>query len=177
MMPTPIVVTALVFGALCMASDLRSRRIPNALSGCGMLAGVALNAFYFGGSGLGASAAGFAVALLLLLLPFALGGIGGGDVKMMAAMGALLGLQVTLLALGAGLALGGVIMSVHLLRLGRLRQTVRTVGAMATASALTGSLEPLRMSPGAPGTITLPYSVPLGLGTLLALAVSGRMAP
>ncbi len=177
MMPTPIVVIACVFGALCVASDLRSRRIPNALSGCGMLAGVALNVLHFGVGGLVTSGAGFSVALLLLLLPFALGGIGGGDVKMMAAMGTLLGPWVTLVALGAGLALGGVVMSVHLLRLGRLRHTLRTIGTMAATSALTGSLEPLRVSPGAPGAITLPYSVPLCLGTLLALAVSWRMGP
>jgi prepilin peptidase CpaA len=175
MIPTPIIATTLGFAALSIAGDLRSRRIPNALSGLGMLAGIALNVLYFGTDGLLASMAGLVGAVAVLLVPFALGGLGGGDVKMMGAIGALLGPRVTFGALLAGLALGGVIMAIHLARLGRLRQTVQTVGAMATASALTGSLEPLRVSASEPGSITLPYSIPLGLGTLAALLASGSM--
>jgi hypothetical protein len=69
-----------------------------------------------------------------------------------------------------------VIMAIHLARLGRLGETLRTVGTMATAGVLGGSLEPLRVSAAAPGAITLPYSVPLGLGTFLVLAASGGLA-
>jgi len=175
MIPSTIFATTLGFVALCMATDLHSRRIPNVLTGLGILTGVALNALYFGGDGLVASGAGFAAGLAVLLVPFALGGIGGGDVKMMAAVGALLGPRVTVDALLAGLILGGIVMAVHLARLGRLSETVRTVGTMVAASALGGSLEPLRVSDSAPGTITLPYSIPLGLGTFLALLASGSM--
>jgi prepilin peptidase CpaA len=172
MIPLPIIVITLGFVALCVATDLQDRRIPNALSGLGLLAGLALNAWYFGSDGLGASGAGFVVAIGVLLMPFALGGIGGGDVKMMAAIGGLLGPRVTIGAILAGLVLGGIVMAGHLLRLGRLGQTVRTVGTMAAASVLGGSLEPLRVSASAPGAIALPYSIPLGLGTLVALAAS-----
>jgi prepilin peptidase CpaA len=175
MIPLPIVVATLGFAMLCVATDLHSRRIPNVLTGVGLLAGLALNALYFGGEGLAGSAAGLAVAFAVLLVPFALGGIGGGDVKMMAAVGALLGPRVTAGALVAGLILGGIVMTVHLVRLGRLRETVRTVGTMAAASAVGGTLEPLRVSDSTPGAVTLPYSVPLGLGTLLALLTSGAM--
>jgi len=173
--PYVIIVTTLGFAALCMATDLSSRRIPNLLTGLGALSGLALNALCFGADGLVASGAGFAVAIAVLLVPFALGGIGGGDVKMMAAVGALLGPRVTAGALMAGLILGGIVMAAHLVRLGRLRETVRTVGTMAAASAIGGSLEPLHVSDSTPGAVTLPYSVPLGLGTLLALIASGSM--
>jgi hypothetical protein len=44
---------------------------------------------------------------------------------------------------------------------------------MATACVVGRSLEPLRVSAGQPGAITLPYSVPLGLGTLVVLAAPG----
>jgi prepilin peptidase CpaA len=175
MIPLPIVATTLGFGALCMATDLHSRRIPNALTGLGVLAGLALNALHFGSDGLVASGTGFGAAIAVLFVPFALGGIGGGDVKMMAAIGALLGPRVTAGALLAGLILGGIVMAVHLARLGRLGQTLRTVGTMAAASALGGSLEALRVSDSTPGAITLPYSVLLGLGTLVALLASGSM--
>src|SRR5262245_7761034 len=134
-----------------------------------MLLGVVLNVAFFGTSGLLTSVAGLLVVMLLLVPPFALGGIGGGDVKMMAAVGALLGPRAGLIALGAGLLLGGVIMAVHLARRQRLRETVGRVGAMAFAACSARTLEPLRVSTTAPGAITLPYSVPLALGVVGAL--------
>jgi len=173
MIPPVVIAATLAFAALCIASDVRSRRIPNLLSGLGIAAGIALNAIHFGADGLLGSLAGLLVAGGALMVPFALGGIGGGDVKMMAAVGALLGPRVSFGALLVGMALGGVIMAIHLARLGRLRQTVQTVGAMATTSVLGGSLEPLRVSAAQPGAIALPYSVPLGIGILVALAFGG----
>jgi hypothetical protein len=71
--------------------------------------------------------------------------------------------------------LGGAIMMIHLARRHRLRETVVNVGTMATASVLGGSLEPLRVSAAQPGAIALPYSIPLGLGTIVALALSGSL--
>ena len=169
--PAPLFATVLGFVALCMASDLRTRRIPNAITGPAMLAGAAFNVLYGGRAGLLASLGGLTLGAAILLPPFAAGGIGGGDVKMMGAVGALLGPHRTLLGLATGLVLGGLVMTVHLARRGRLRQTVMTVGTMATASVLGGSLEPLRVSAAQPGAITLPYSVPLGLGAVTALVL------
>ena len=176
MIPAPIVAATIAFAALCIVGDVRTRRIPNLLSGFAMVAGIVLNTIYFGTDGLLASLGGFALTVGLLLAPFAMGGLGGGDVKMVGAVGALLGPRVTLVALMVGLAFGGVIMAIHLVRVGRLRETFVNIVTMLTASVVGGSLEPLRMSPGQPGAITLPYSVPLGLGTLAVLAASGSLS-
>lgn len=170
MIPAPIIVATLAFAAVCIAGDVRARRIPNLLSGLGMVAGIALNTFYFGTDGLQTSLVGLVLTVTLLLAPFAMGGLGGGDVKMMGAVGALLGPRVALPALLVGLIFGGVIMAIHLARLGRLRETLSTVLTMVAGSVLGGSLDPLRVSAAQPGAITLPYSVPLGLGTLAVLA-------
>jgi prepilin peptidase CpaA len=174
MIPTPTIAATLVFVALCVASDVRTRRIPNLLCAIGMAAGVLINGIYFGPHGLLASGGGFLVMVALLVFPFAMGGIGGGDVKMMGAIGALLGPHAGFMTLLVGLAFGGAIMVVHLARRRRLGQTLLTVGTMASASIVGGSLDPLRVSAAQPGAITLPYSVPLGLGTIAALAMSGR---
>src|SRR5262245_24179270 len=89
--PTPIIGTTIAFIALCCFLDVRTRRVPNLLSGPAMLVGIALNTMYFGIPGLTASLLGILLTITFLLLPFALGGIGGGDVKMIGAIGALLG--------------------------------------------------------------------------------------
>jgi prepilin peptidase CpaA len=173
MIPTATILPTLGFVALCIAADVRTRRIPNLLSAAGMVAGIVLNTVSFGPEGLVASVAGLLAAVALLLFPFALGGIGGGDVKMMGAVGALLGLRVGLMALLVGVVLGGVVMVIHLARLGRLRETLLSISAMLTVGVLGRSLDPLRVSAARPGAITLPYSVPLGLGTLIVLAAPG----
>ena len=107
--------------------------------------------------------------VILLLPPFALGGIGGGDVKMMAAVGALCGPRFALTSLMAGLGIGGVVMLWHLARIGRLRRTLVRLRAMLAGALSTRSLQPLRVSATEPGAVSLPYSIPLALGTLIAL--------
>ena len=176
-MPVLILAATLAFLAVAVEVDIRQRRIPNVVTASGMLVGLLLNALYFGTPGLLASTEGLLLATALLLPPFALGGIGGGDVKMMAAVGALLGPACALGALLLGLCLGGAVMAVHLARHGRLREKLATIRAMLAAALLTGSPWPLRVSAGDPNMVALPYSIPLSLGTLAALALSGHGGP
>jgi prepilin peptidase CpaA len=156
--------------ALCVTTDLRNRRIPNAITLAGMLAGLALGAATHGVAGFAASAYGLLLAIALLFLPFALGGIGGGDVKMMAAVGALVGPQALLASLLAGMILGGVVAVGVLWRRGRLVEKLHVVGAMLRSALLMRSLDPLRAPAPGTDTIALPYSIPLGIGTALALS-------
>jgi prepilin peptidase CpaA len=91
--------------------DLRSRQIPDALSVCLLLLALASTAFHLHGVGwidmAGGLLFGFAAGLIL----FALGGFGGGDVKLVAALGAVLGFKAELgvlfyvALLGAGFAM------------------------------------------------------------------------
>jgi|SRR5581483_10757773 len=173
-LPVPISASALAFVTLCMLSDVRTRRIPNAMCAPGMALGVALNAAYFGVSGLVGSVAGLIAIVAVLLAPFALGGIGGGDVKMMGAVGALLGVQRGIAALAIGLVLGGAVMMIHLARRGRLREKLEAVGTMVSAAVVVGSVDPLRVSAADQHAVALPYSVPLGVGTLAALMLTGN---
>lgn len=163
--PATLVATVL-FVALCIASDVRTMRIPNALTAPAMLLGLALSGWYFGWAGIESSMAGLGLSLLLLIGPFALGGIGAGDVKMMGAVGALLGPRLVLYSVGVGFVLGGVIATIHLARMARLGEKLATMGHMVTNAVMMVSIEPLKMSAAAPTAVALPYSVPLGLGTL-----------
>ena len=171
-MPLSIIASTVVFTGLCIALDVRTRRIPNAVTGPAIVLGAALNLFHGGLHGLVYALSGLLITVVILLGPFALGGIGGGDVKMMGAVGALLGPRLAFLGLALGMILGGAIMILHLGRLGRLGQKLRATASMFSAAAVTGSLAPLRLSADQPGAIALPYSVPLGLGTLAVLLLA-----
>ena len=83
----------LVFVILGCASwnDIRHHRIPNWLTLPSVVVGL-VSWFIIGGvEGLKISAGGMLVGFGVFLIPFALGGMGGGDVKLMAAVGALIG--------------------------------------------------------------------------------------
>jgi len=163
-----------LFVVACIAFDLRVRRIPNLLTGSTIVAGFVTNVLFFGFAGILPSFAGIAVTLAVLVVPFALGGIGGGDVKMMAAIGAFIGPRLALESLVVGVILGGMVVVVHLFRLGRLREKLLHLKSMLLGAFLTRSPEPLKISAEEPGAVALPYSVPLGLGTLAVLALTLR---
>lgn len=78
----PVLAVAACAAAAC---DVRSRRIPNVLSGALAVAGLALAGATRGLPGLGVALATLAVVLALGTLAFARGWFGGGDVKLIAA--------------------------------------------------------------------------------------------
>lgn len=94
--------------AVATFTDVRSRRIPNWLVLPFLAAGLVVNAWVQGWHGFAQSLAGFAVGALIFGLLFCLGGMGMGDVKLCAAIGAWVGPSQLMIALViTGLA-GGV---------------------------------------------------------------------
>lgn len=78
--------------------DMKEKRIPNFLTFPVMLAGLILNIITNGLSGIIFSFYGFLIGLVIFFIPFILGGMGAGDVKLMAAIGVLMGWKFTLLS-------------------------------------------------------------------------------
>ena len=94
--------------AIATFTDLRSRRIPNWLVLPFLAAGMVVNAWLHGWHGVAQSLAGFGVGAAIFGLLFCLGGMGMGDVKLCAAVGAWVGPSQLMVALViTGLA-GGV---------------------------------------------------------------------
>jgi prepilin peptidase CpaA len=129
------------------------------------------------------SLVGLAVGLGLLLLPFATGGIGGGDVKYLGAVGALQGAVFTLATLIIGAGLGGICALVLLAVKGRLGITLRRLGGLVLAPLLRMIGLSLKsdlffraaawFSPppvGEEQPLTFPYGVPIAIGALLVLS-------
>jgi Flp pilus assembly protein protease CpaA len=83
---------ALVFVA--MLHDWKTRKIPNYLTLGGILFGIAIHALTGGMKGAGFSLLGAAMCVVLPAIQFARGDMGGGDVKLFAAVGAMVGPSV-----------------------------------------------------------------------------------
>lgn len=124
------VVAVLASGGTGAAVDLYTRRVPNALTLSAAALGIIVAAT--GISDLSARAAliGFFMGLVLMLPGHLLGGTGGGDVKLMAALGAWLGPSMIVKAFLYSAVAGGVLAIIVAVHRRRVGPTFRGVGRL-----------------------------------------------
>ena len=127
MMPWSYQVMLAILVILAAGFDIRYRRIPNWLVGTGMLWGLAMNLFLFGWPGLKLSLIGVGLAFIIYFPLFVLRGMGAGDVKLMMAVGALVGPANWLMIFFFTGILGGLLAVGILLWRKRVRQTLFNV--------------------------------------------------
>jgi prepilin peptidase CpaA len=165
-------IVSLGLAAIACGTDLRTRRIPQVLTIGGAVAGVIFHIAAGGWSGGLISAAGWLVGILVLFLPFALGGLGAGDVKLLGAIGAWLGPASALwVGLYTGVA-GGILAVVVAFSKGYLSQAVGNVAALLAYWRVSG-IKPLpEMTLERASGPRLAYAVPILAGTMVALWLS-----
>ena len=164
-------------------SDVRSRRLPNWLTLGGAGAGLFAQAVLRGGPGALDSALGWLLGVALLFIPFALRGMGAGDVKLLGAVGATRGASFVFVAFLFTAFVGGALSLLAMARAGTLLPALRGLGGSLYfgAVALFRYRMPPTLSLSLPGRTTvgesagaiarLPYGVAIAAGTLLALAL------
>ena len=160
----PDLILPLLLSLGMAACDLKTRRIPNYLTFGGALGGLGFQLGYHGFPGFLDGLAGLGLGFFLLLGPYLLGGMGAGDVKASAALGAWLGLwRAFALFVYMGLA-GGLIILAVLLWQRRLLAGIRELGNFLLNWVLCrhfGSKPP----PSAPRQrTTIPYGAAMALG-------------
>ncbi len=166
----PFDVTAGLLMALVLIgglTDLMGRRIPNWLTFPAAFVGLAWNGYRGGWRGLLLSVAGLALGLLVFLPFFALGGMGAGDVKLMAAVGAISGPQALVgIFLFTGV-LGGIAGLALAAARGRLRETLANTARLL---AQFGRLRRQEVSAAGPHSpLRLPYGAVIAGGCVLFL--------
>lgn len=168
-LPDANAIAAVALGIWATAADLRTRRIPN-----GLTFGAAAVAFAFflatgGIPAFTASLAGWGLGLALFMPFFLLGGMGAGDVKLLAAFGAWLGpWQVVWTALYGAVA-GGVLAVALALGSGYLREALRNIWGLFSFWRAAG------MQPHPDLTLAhgkgprLAYALPITIGMVAAI--------
>jgi prepilin peptidase CpaA len=161
-------VLALLLLGVCAYWDLRYRKIPNWATLPGVILGLVMNGLLHGWGGMKASGIGFLIGFGALLVLFVLSWMGGGDVKLMAAVGALKGYPFVVSALFYSL-IAGVLLGVIMLIWNR--RTLRTFKNLFFVVAS-------RFSPLVPKhdinreeTQKIPFGLAIVLGTLWAIVV------
>ncbi len=153
--------------------DIRSRRIPNWITLVLMISGLLQNGFSQGSISLGQSWGGLGLGFTLTFILFALGAMGGGDVKLFAGIGAWVGpARITEIFAAAALA-GMVIVLYQALRQRRVTSLMRN-SAVIVLNAASGDLScPKETDAKTPAEERLPYAVPTLIATFLVM-FSGR---
>jgi prepilin peptidase CpaA len=172
--------TLLLLALLAVAAviDLRSHRVPNWLSlGGAVLALVCYVVLLgIGRDGLLAGLGSWMVGLAVFLPLYLMGGMGAGDVKLMAMAAAFLDPAFALLASGLALGTGSMMgLAILLYRRGAVlmaRRYASTIQYLAT----TGRWNYVPPQADEPAALRFPYAAAVGMGTLATLWWSGTLS-
>jgi prepilin peptidase CpaA len=162
--------TLLTTIGLAALFDIKERRIPNWVILFGLIAGLVLGAFR-GGTHFIFNVSGFFAGILALMIPFAFGWMGAGDVKMFAAMGALIGYKPLPRVFFYSCLVAGVIALIAM-GLGQARQiSFKNFWNDCKFMFLTLGIRLPNNKRIDSGSYSVPWGVAIGAGTIMAYYV------
>lgn len=154
-----------VLASLIAYFDIRYRRIPNKVVLSTLLCGLLLNTLSHQWNGLSVALLGCALAFGLMMLLYLFGALGAGDVKLFAAIGALIGVKLVVPTFVIVVFCGGALALISMLYTGTAKVTMHRVWTI-----LVGILPGWQMPryTATPDRQTIPYGVAITLGTLIS---------
>ena len=163
-----------VIVTVAAATDLRSRKIPNWLTLSGASAGLLLNWNISGLAGVIGSLAGMALGFGAYFFLYCLRAMGAGDVKLMAAVGAIIGPENWIRVFIATAFAGGVLALALMIWKGRVRET------LSNAIFITAELAHFRaphkrrsdLDVKDPRSLKMPHGVAIAAGTVACLLLA-----
>lgn len=151
--------------SLATLIDLRTRRIPNELTAAMTGLGIALAATGVSGVSVQGAFVGFALGLALMLPGYTLGATGAGDVKLMAAIGAIVGPGLVVVAFLCTAIAGGLLAVVVAIRRRRLSATIAATGKLIGA----GGRQQIQT---ATASSRFAYGPAIAMGTIAAMWIA-----
>jgi len=158
----------LVVVAIATFTDLRSRRIPNWLVLPFLLAGIIVSTGIHGWTGLAQSLEGIGLGALLFGILYWMGGMGMGDVKLVAAIGAWIGPSQLGFALVITGITGGIMALCWAAAGGFLGELFSGTGELIFGMKERGMRPPRDLVLSNPATRKLPYAPAIAIGTLVS---------
>ena len=157
--------------------DVRYRRIPNWVSVSGAAIGLVLNSFLYRGlPGFLFSLKGLALGFGVYFLLFAIHAMGAGDVKLMGAVGALVGWENWFAIFLVTALLGGILALIVVALRGRVRKTFWNVGFILgeMKHGRPAYLNREELDVKSPKSVGLPHGAVIAVGTIFFLALSAH---
>ncbi len=165
--------------AIAVYTDLREQRIYNWLTFSVAIIGIIFHGLTQGTDGLAFAFSGLALGLAVMTAPYLLGFMGGGDVKLMAAIGACLGSSDVFTAfLFTSLAGGVYALGVLLFRQELLRQVLTNLWTSLWLFSATKKMDYTPIEDSLDSAVAMPrlcYGVAIAVGTLAAMIWSRHM--
>ena len=149
-----------------LITDIKKRKILNVVTFPTILFGLIYHTLIYGIDGLLFSGKGFLVGLVVLLIPYLLGGMGAGDVKLMAAIGALTGPVFVFYSFIYTALVGGVIALILIMKRDGLLFSVKNF--YYNIPFLHSNLGSMIIKKDHSNSIVFPYGIAIVSGTLIA---------
>jgi prepilin peptidase CpaA len=141
---------SLVIGVAASIEDLWHRKVSNAIALAAFVSGIIARGLLYRWDGVWDALLGSVIGFAVFLIFFLMGGMGGGDIKLMAGFGAILGSKLIVVAAMMTAIVGGLMALVYL-----IVKRLRRIGTPA------GAAPPLRKE-------AIPYAPAITLGVLLS---------
>jgi prepilin peptidase CpaA len=157
--------------------DGKILKVPNWLTFPFIVSGWVYCTIAGGFAGLGYSLLGTFVGMMLLLVLRNVGGMGAGDVKLLAGVGAWLGTVITLYAFAATAIVGGVMAAIMIARSGRWEKHYAMAHQILHEWKTVRKPEELAKiaRERKPNMYLLPYGIPMAIGSIAYFAIAGLL--
>ncbi|WP_018923519.1 A24 family peptidase [Salsuginibacillus kocurii] len=161
-------IVLLLLLAICVVTDVRNRKIYNKVVYPGLLFAFIFHTIQAGWEGISHSFLGFLLGFGLLLIPYLMGGMGAGDVKLLAMVGAFKGAAFVFYTFIYMAIIGAVIaLAIILFRRGFLKSLIYKFSSMKSGVKYSAGLSKQSLS------ATYPYGVAIAGGAMISLFAEG----
>jgi prepilin peptidase CpaA len=171
-MENSFLIAAVVISGAGAIHDIRTARIPNRLTYSAILFALLAHAITGGWRGLLSAAGGMLICGGFFFILFAIRAMGGGDVKLMAAVGAMVGLSRSGEALVASCLCGGVMALVYMVVKKRAKKTLKNLGSLVQHHSIQGAEIHPELNLSNPEAIKMPYGVAIALGAIVVFCTT-----